>query len=252
MSEQNSQQATSPQPQGQGTSGLAIASLVLGVLAVLASFVPVINNGAFIIAIIGFVLALVGRSQIKKNGKDGSGIAIAGIVLNIIAIIVTLMVQAACSAALDSVTSNETGTVANGSAASAAASGSGASVQADTANMAVGQTVDMHNGLSITVNSVTPGLENFDGKKITGISVTIVNNSGSGADFNEYDWKAEDANGTQRSMAYYSEAVDKLSYGTLSAGGSVTGNIYFDEPIVKVYYYSNLLSSNSNIAWVVS
>ena len=247
MDEQNPTEQT----QAKGTSGLAVAALVLGILALLASFVPIINNGAFIIAIIGLILAIVGRSQVKKGGKSGGGMAVAGIVLNIVAIVITLMVQAACSAALDSINTTS-GSVASSSAAATSGAGGEAAEQVDTANMAVGQTVDVDGGLSITVNSITPGLVNYDGSAVTGVSVTYVNNGSSNASFNVYDWKAEDANGAQRSETYYSDAVDALSSGTLSAGGTVTGNIYFDEPIAKVYYYSSILSSNSDIAWVVA
>ena len=243
-------QPMSQQP--KGTSGLAIAGLVLGIVAAVTAFVPIVNNASFFIAIIGLALAIAGRVQTSKGAKSGGGVAIAGIVLCIVALVVTLAVQAACSAALDSVTKGETGTVAN-SAAPASGEGASASGQsdADTSNMAVGQTVDMANGLSITVNSVSPGLINYDGSTVTGVTVTYVNNGTSGASFNLYDWKAEDANGAQRSITYYSEATDDLSSGTLSTGGTVTGNIYFDEPVVKVYYYSNLLSSDSDIAWNV-
>ena len=244
----NDYQTQVTQGNNKATSGLAVAGLVIGILAVLASFLPIINNGAFIIAIVGLVLSIAGRSQTKKSGS-GSGMAVAGIVLNILAIVITLMVQAACSAALDSMTTNGKGTVASVSQAQGAG---GSAEKADTSNMAVGQTVEMDNGLSITVNSITPGLANYDNSTVTGVSVTIVNNGTSGGNFNELDWKAEDASGTQRSMTYYSEAVDELHSGTLSPGGSVTGNIYFEEPVVKVYYYSNLLSSDSNIAWVAS
>lgn len=251
---QNQQQTPPPSATPQGTSGLAIAGLVLGVVAVITSFVPIVNNASFFVAIVGLILAVVGRSQVKKGAKGGGGIAVAGIVLCVVAIVVTLAVQAACSAALDSLSTGSTGTVASSSAPAASdeAGDGGAAEQADTANMAVGQTVDLDNGLSITVNSVTPGLANYDGSTVAGVSITYTNNGTSNASFNVFDWKAEDANGAQRDFTYYSEAADELGSGTLSAGGSATGNIYFDEPIVKVYYYSSIIDSSSNIAWAVA
>lgn len=228
--------------QPQGASGLAITGLVLGVLAVVLSFIPIVNNAAFVFAIIGLILAIAGRSQVKKGTKSGGGIAVAGIVLCIVALVVTLAVQAACSAALDSITSGESGTVAGESGAQ----------KADTSNMAIGQTVDLDSGLSVTINSVTPGLENFDGSLVTAVSVTYTNNGTDNASFNTYDWKAEDANGAQRTETYYSEAGDELSAGTLSPGGTVTGNVFFDEPVAKIYYYSSIIDSDSNIAWIVA
>lgn len=66
------------QTQTQGTNGLAIASLVL----------------AFVLAPVGLILGFIARSQIAKNGQQGNGLALAGIiigasftVINIVAII---------------------------------------------------------------------------------------------------------------------------------------------------------------------
>ncbi len=53
------------QPRPAGTSGLAITALVL----------------AFLFPIIGLILGYVARSQIKKTGEQGDGLAIAAIVI---------------------------------------------------------------------------------------------------------------------------------------------------------------------------
>ena len=75
---------------------------------------------------------------------------------------------------------------------------------------------------------------------MTGIHVTYVNNGDEGADYNIYDWKGEDANGAQQNQGYYSEGSDELQSGTLSAGGSVAGNIYFDGDIKKALDFANM------------
>ena len=55
-----------------------------------------------------------------------------------------------------------------------------------------------------------------------------------------------------RSEAFYTEGTDNLQSGDLAPGGSVSGNVYFDGDIVKVYYYENaFLQSESEIGWVV-
>ena len=71
-----------------------------------------------------------------------------------------------------------------------------------TENLAVGTTVNLPSGLSVTVDSVEPGLVNYDGSAITGVHVTYVNNGDDGESYNVYDWKGEDANGAQQSTAY--------------------------------------------------
>ena len=81
---------------------MAVASLVIGIIAAICGFIPCINYFAIIPAIVGLVLGFVGRSQAKKNGEP-TGMATAGIVLNIVAlalIIIWSLLFAAADAAL--------------------------------------------------------------------------------------------------------------------------------------------------------
>ncbi len=54
-----------PQPVSRGTNTMAILALVFGIL----------------IAPLGLVFGFVARSQIKKTGEDGDGLALAGIII---------------------------------------------------------------------------------------------------------------------------------------------------------------------------
>lgn len=121
-----------------------------------------------------------------------------------------------------------------------------------TTDLAVGTTVTTTAGLSVVVDSVQPGLTNFDGSTMTGIHVTYVNNGDEGADYNIYDWKGEDANGAQQNQGYYSEGSDELQSGTLAAGGSVAGNIYFDGDIKKALYFANMFDKSATASWVLA
>lgn len=82
-------------------SGLAIAALVLGIVAAATSFMPIINNASFFIALIGLVLAIVAIAGIRKGKNSGKGIAVAGLVLSIVAGLLVLGTQAFYSAVLD-------------------------------------------------------------------------------------------------------------------------------------------------------
>ena len=121
-----------------------------------------------------------------------------------------------------------------------------------TTDLAVGTTVTTAAGLSVVVDSVQPGLTNFDGSTMTGIHVTYVNNGDEGADYNVYDWKGEDANGAQQNQGYYSDGSDELQSGTLAAGGSVAGNIYFDGDIKKALYFANMFDKSATASWVLA
>ena len=67
------------QPQKPGTNGLAIASLVT----------------AFLCSVVGVVLGFIAKSQIKKTGQAGNGLATAGIVIGILNMLLGLLVVGA-------------------------------------------------------------------------------------------------------------------------------------------------------------
>lgn len=69
--------------------------------------------------------------------------------------------------------------------------------------------------------------------------------------FNSFDWKAEDANGAQRSNTYYSESDNELNSGTLAAGGTVTGDVYFDGNATKALYYASMISDKPTASWLL-
>lgn len=236
-------------------SGLAIAGLVLGIIAAATSFLPIVNNLSFFIALIGGILAAISLVGALKGKHAAKGLSIAGVVLAIVSCVVVLVTQSAYKTAIDTAVDKAT----NGSQPVATTSeGAGApepaateSTQQDFSNLPVGTSVTLDNGTTITVNSVQTGLSNYDGSVITCANVTIVNNGSSNASFNQYDWKGEDANGAQRSTTYYSDQTDELSSGSLSPGGSVTGNVYFDDGIVRILYYSNMFNKGASAGWVL-
>lgn len=80
---------------------MAVASLVLGIVALVTSILPIINNLSFLLAILGIVFAIVGLVGISKGKKSGKGLGIAGLVLSVIAFVLVLVMQSAFSAAFD-------------------------------------------------------------------------------------------------------------------------------------------------------
>ena len=121
-----------------------------------------------------------------------------------------------------------------------------------TENLVIGTNVNLPDGLSVTVDSVEPGLANYDGSAMTGVHVTYTNNGDDGASYNVYDWKGEDANGAQQSTGYYSEGSDELSSGTLAKGGTVSGNVYFKGDLARVLYFDNRLEKTATASWSLS
>lgn len=101
-----SQYAASPQPYGYppaapsaGTNGLGVAGFVTGLLGLIFCWVPWMG---ILLAIVGVILSGAGMSQGKKRGQS-TGLAIAGLVCGIIALIPAVIIMVAYFAALSSI-----------------------------------------------------------------------------------------------------------------------------------------------------
>jgi hypothetical protein len=77
--------------EGGNKTGLSTAGLILGIIAIVLSFIPIINNLAFVLAILALVFGIIG--VVKKHG----GKAITAVILAVLSIIITLAVQKAAS-----------------------------------------------------------------------------------------------------------------------------------------------------------
>ncbi|WP_415855201.1 DUF4190 domain-containing protein [Sinomonas sp. G460-2] len=84
------------------SAALAIVALVLGVLAFVFSFIPIVNIVAFFLAVGAFVCGLI--SLIRKMG--GKAMAIIGLVFSVIAFVTAIIVNIAAVAVVSSA-SNE-------------------------------------------------------------------------------------------------------------------------------------------------
>jgi len=80
----------------EGKSGLGIAGFVIGIIAIIFSFIPIVNNIAFFIGILAAVFGIIGAITHKSKG-----LSIAGAVLGILAVVITLALQSMWSKAID-------------------------------------------------------------------------------------------------------------------------------------------------------
>ncbi|MGQ0846376.1 MAG: CARDB domain-containing protein [Sporichthyaceae bacterium] len=76
-----------PAPAAPGRTGLAVTSLVLGIVAVVLCLVPIVNLFAALLAILGFVFGLVGWLGARKGKRGGRGKALAGTILAAVALV---------------------------------------------------------------------------------------------------------------------------------------------------------------------
>jgi hypothetical protein len=84
-----------PQPPQQRGSGLAIASLVLGILAVLLSWIPVVNVLALVVGVVGLVLGAIGIARSRRT------MSIVGVVLSSLAVVVSIITLATFAQSVD-------------------------------------------------------------------------------------------------------------------------------------------------------
>lgn len=89
-------------------SAMAVASLVLGIIALLTSLLPIINNLSFLLAALGLIFAVVGLVGCMRGKRSGKGLAIAALIVNIAAVALVLGSQSVYSAVLDDAASPAT------------------------------------------------------------------------------------------------------------------------------------------------
>lgn len=96
-------------------SGIAIAGFILGLIAILTSFIPIVNNFSMLLAVLGLIFGIVGLVGISRGKKSGKGFAIAAIVICVVSGAIVVGTQSMFSAALDEATSATTTNVSSSS-----------------------------------------------------------------------------------------------------------------------------------------
>lgn len=104
----NEENMTVPQVNNQEykhLSGLGVSALVLGIISIVFSFVPIINNVCLILGVLAIIFSCCSlRSTGKKGKRRGRGMVIAGLILGILSIVITLSMQASFNASFDKAT----------------------------------------------------------------------------------------------------------------------------------------------------
>lgn len=87
------------------TSGMAIASLVFGIMGLLTGWIPVVGVTGWVMAILAIVLGASALSQINRSAGQvgGKGMAISGIVLGIATLGIAILFLTILAAILDAV-----------------------------------------------------------------------------------------------------------------------------------------------------
>lgn len=168
-------------------TGLGIAGLVLGIIALISSVVPLINILTFPFVILALVFGGIAVAQTVKGKKSGKGIAIAGLVLGIVALIITMAMYGTAGGNSETVTTDtvvveETDGSSSASSATSAESSSSDSATSETA--AEGDTYQQatDSDYTVTIDSCKQ-TKDYQGKAAVNITYTWTNNSDKATSF---------------------------------------------------------------------
>jgi hypothetical protein len=230
----------------KGSNGLATAGFVLGLLGLLASWIPVLNIVGLILGVLGAVLAAVGLAKSKRIGV-GKGLAITGLVLGVLAVIIAIIINVAFVKAVDEAVKTTTNTSVQ---APAGSNGKGASSDNAPAGKELGTSRDnpAPMGSAITggdwtvkVNSVkTAGKDSLGQKPEAGKTLLVVNLT---ATYNGDDAQGSSAFAHVKFVTAGGNTIDSIagstlfvpdhqfnSLSTVFKGASVTGNQMIEVP----------------------
>lgn len=168
------------------TSGMAITGLVLGLIAFISSVVPLLNLLSFPFVLLAIIFGAIGVFQTVKGTKGGKGIAISGLVLGVLALLVTVAMYGGAAASADNASSSASSssttteqTAASSDAASTGASSDEAS-QSAAAEAAAEQQADAP--YVVTIDGAEMGTD-YQGEKAAIVTYTFTNNSDDACNF---------------------------------------------------------------------
>lgn len=105
----NQQSQVTQQSPKQG-NGLGVAALVVGIIAILGSWIPFLNVFSIILGFIALGLAIGGLVVSKKNNRP-KGTSIAGLVLSILTILIFFAVYQGANEAIKNIDSETVGAI---------------------------------------------------------------------------------------------------------------------------------------------
>ena len=234
-----SEQPKSVQSEKEHARGLAITALVLGVIAIVGSWVPFFNVFSMVLGVLSIVFGAIGLI-IKLSKKDKSlALVIAGIALGILTIVIAVNMNKGASDAI----SDAVDEISNGS-----------QELQEVANKkyTVGDEITF-DGKTIGVTKVARNwssgssyIKPDSGKEYVLVEVKYINNTDKDLSYNALDWRIVDSAGDITSYAWVSTDND-LNSGQLLPGGTKTGNIVFE-----VAKNDTSLATRFNDSWLSS
>lgn len=218
-----------PQPQPRAHSVCGILGVVFGAIGFVLSFIPIINNAAIFFDGVGVVLAIIAIVGTFRGKKSGKAVAIIGAVLSILAIVITLNMQASFSKAF-----NEAGL----STSSSSSNASSDTTNTPTVMDQEGDLKDLH----VRIDSAVKSVNDYEDKPTVLVTYQWKNTSDKNTSFMVAATAKVFQNGQQLDRAIYGmnapegyDANSEMSDLQPGASGTVTiGYVLKDDSPVTV------------------
>ena len=210
-------------------SGFATAGLVLGIIAICFSFIPLVSYVSFVLGALAIIFSIVALAK-----KASKGMAIAGLIVAVIAVFMAYSMHKGLEKAVDEVS--------------------------NALDNSKTETLEYNQGDVATLGDSTVKVTKVEksqgndwdkpksGKEFVIITVSIENKGTGKLSYNPYDFKLQNSQGQQESIAFTTTNNDTaLSSGELVAGGKVSGTIAFEttkgDKGLSLIYSDSILSS---------
>jgi hypothetical protein len=214
------QQPAAPAPAAQKTNGLAIASLVTGIVAFIFGWAIFFG---FIVGVVAVILGIIGLKKPGLKGMSIAGIVTGGLGALWSLVVTIIFIIAIATLGFAGVAANEVVNDYNRE---------GQALNSSKKDFAKGETATFAT-LEVKVNSVTRNYENpdsyysaADGKEFVVVNITVKNLDDESKYVSSYDFSINE-NGVADTSAF-ADVADEFDGGDLSAGASLTGNIVYE------------------------
>lgn len=119
-------------------------------------------------------------------------------------------------------------------------------------DLPIGTPAEYAPDLAVSVDTVTPGLINYDGTAITCVTVVYTNLGSVSQPYHQYDWKAKSSSGNEVSPCYFTSAQSELKSDEIAPGTTVSGNIYFQGKLSRVIFTPTGSDTTTHeVSWLV-
>lgn len=232
-----------PELEQKRSNGLATAGFVVALIGAVFSVIPFIGTIAWGIAPVGLVLSVVGLFMYRSR-RSGRGLAIAGVLLAVFALIMCIVYTVSFANAV----SNAPAFPATSAASSAPNTSSGSSSSPTSGAYGTSLT---SGDLTLTASAPKKVSQSSLGTQYC-TTVSYKNNGSDTVAYNEFDWKFRSTNGALTSAGVdFGDSSSALNSGQLNPGGTVSGDLCSDTSTKNVngLVYSAGLTGTNQLAW---